>query len=371
MSAEEHRFISGHQFSDSLRIEYLDPCQDKRWDSFVDNHPYGWVTHLSTWKKVLDSSFTHMKGHYLALCDSVTGAIRAGLPVYEVRSKLLGNRLVSIPFASLTDPLVSSPDEFHVLADELMALAMKKGISRVEIRTLYGADLMADDRLSPVNDHTVQTIPLNINPEQVKLTFHKKCVRNRIDKALNSNLNIRKGEGERDIRELYSVYKLMRKRVGLPPQPYTFIRSLCETLQADNKADLLLVEDKGRTVAGMLLFKYKDRVSAEIAVMNYQDHALSPNHLLFWDAIRRSCCSGYRWFDFGRTALSNQSLVLFKSRWGATSANASTYYTKDEAEIRCRCTEELLVSRLLKKVCISAPDLIFTEIGRFCYRHVG
>ena len=65
-------------------VQIINPITDDRWDRFVESHPFGWICHLSGWKKMLESTFPHIKGHYIALLDS-NGNIQAALPIFEVR----------------------------------------------------------------------------------------------------------------------------------------------------------------------------------------------------------------------------------------------------------------------------------------------
>jgi hypothetical protein len=62
------------------KISFIEPESDPRWDEYVAQHPHGWICHLSGWKKVLEKSFTHMKGYYPAIVDEA-GTIKAALPV--------------------------------------------------------------------------------------------------------------------------------------------------------------------------------------------------------------------------------------------------------------------------------------------------
>src|SRR5262245_12400266 len=90
------------------RIERLPESDFAEWDEFVQHHEWGLVGHLSGWKRAIEETFAHIRGQVLVLRSSDTGAILAGIPVYEVESRFVGNRTVSIPFATLCDPLVSS-----------------------------------------------------------------------------------------------------------------------------------------------------------------------------------------------------------------------------------------------------------------------
>ena len=46
--------------------------------------------------------------------------VRAALPIYAVESGLMGRRLVSIPFATLCDPLVTDPADMEILGDAVL-----------------------------------------------------------------------------------------------------------------------------------------------------------------------------------------------------------------------------------------------------------
>ncbi|HVB58576.1 MAG TPA: hypothetical protein VNE63_19405 [Candidatus Acidoferrales bacterium] len=94
---------------------WLQPDEEAAWDDFVSQHPRGLVYHRASWKRAIEQAFPHIRGRFLALRDSSTGAIRAGLPIYTVKSWLLGNRAVSVPFASFCEPLISSVAGFEQL----------------------------------------------------------------------------------------------------------------------------------------------------------------------------------------------------------------------------------------------------------------
>src|ERR1043165_8425904 len=102
-------------------------CQRIRWV---------WSTTLSAWKFVLEDTLPHIRGKFLVLSDAATGEIQAGLPVYAVKSWLLGNRTVSVPFASFCDPLISRPEDLSILLEEIHDFARRSRSRRIEIRSL-------------------------------------------------------------------------------------------------------------------------------------------------------------------------------------------------------------------------------------------
>jgi hypothetical protein len=111
----------------------IDSNQDRRWDKFIERHPLGWISHTSGWKNFLERSFKHIRGHHLAVVDGEE--IVAALPIFAVRSWLTGKRLVSVPFATLSDPLLSALEDMGILLDAVLNLSNKIGAKYVEIRT--------------------------------------------------------------------------------------------------------------------------------------------------------------------------------------------------------------------------------------------
>lgn len=357
------------KLQDSLtnKVTTIDPVADPRWDKFVEDHPFGWLTHLSGWKRVLEKSFKHMKGYYLVILNNDT--IQAALPVYEVRSWLTGNKLVSIPFATLCDPLVSEKSDMKVLLGAVKRLAKERGISRVQIRTLNSYTLIEDDSLYIDRKYKHHYLLLDRPPEELRKKFSRSCVRQRISRAGKSDLILKKGLDVSDLAAFYQLHLMSRKQKGLPAHPYKFIKMLWEEFSLSQKVTIFLAEHKRKTIAGIMLFKYKDRVSAEYSLVDNKFLSLSPSHFLFWEAIKLACQEGFKIFDFGRTASTNVSLMDFKKRWGTEAVDLPEfYYPKDAFENKDR-EESSIKFRFVRGVCKHSPDFALSMVGTFIYKH--
>ena len=368
MHVDESFAIEDGYLGDGINI--IDPLSDQRWDRFVDQHPFGWITHLSGWKAVLEQSFAHMHGYYLTLCDSA-GEIRAALPIYHVDSWLTGRRLVSIPFATLSDPLATDRGDMSRLFGAALALSEHLAIPRIEIRTLSASHLM--DRESYLTDflNKQHSICLCDDPECVRRSFHRTCVRQRINRAEQSGLRLVFGTTEADLQTFYLLHRMTRKRCALPPQPYSFIRSIWQSFASSNKMELLLVYKDDVAVAGVILFKYKSRVSVEFLAINAAYNQYSPAHFLFWNTIKKSCLSGYRILDFGRTSALNKPLMEFKSHWGTEVSDLPSFFYPKLPIHSIGLLEDAVMHRIFKYVCGNAPDPALAYLGDFCYRHLG
>lgn len=351
-------------------VSLIDPLRNHRWDRFVHAHPYGWITHLSGWKRVLDRNFKHMCGYYLAL-TSPDGGIRAALPIYAVQSWLTGRRLVSIPFASLCDPLVSEPYEMETLCDAVLRLAEQLGITRIEIRTAQAPHLLDRERFRTDCGHKHHFIRLSGDPEEVRRRFHRSCVRQRILRAESSGLSIIRGRREADLMDFYLLHRVMRRKRGLPPQPYHLVKSLWQTFSGQGLAELLLCRKGAQTVAGVLLFTYKGRVSIEYSAMDAEHIDCSPLHFLLWNVIKEACRSGYQRFDFGQTKEQNKSLMDFKSHWGTEMLDLPHFLYPNDSALPSPLYNRLLARKALHYLCNKAPDTALSYLGEFCYRHMG
>ncbi|MFZ3105722.1 MAG: GNAT family N-acetyltransferase [Smithella sp.] len=353
-------------------IKIIDPCSDPRWDKFVKNHPFGWIVHLSGWKKVIEQTFPHIKGHHLALIDTETNEIKAGLPIYEIRSWLTGKRLVSIPFATISDILTSNVEQSSLLINEAIRLLKQLKYSHIEVKTLGSSSLVHHEQLRENHDYKHHYLDLAEGKEAIWKHFNYKSIRYEINKANKNKIKLKVAETENDLRTFYMLYAITRKRLGLPSQPYLFFKTLYNTFAQSNNINILLALFEDKAIAGHFLLKYNGRVSAEATGVNDDFRKISPNHFLFWEGIKLACAEGYKIYDFGRTSIHNPTLMDFKKRWGTTETDLYTfYYDCGENRIGTVSREISLPYRLMRYMCQKSPGPIQPMLSRFCYRHLG
>lgn len=352
------------------RIDTADQLRDRGWDEFTRDHPLGLICHTSDWQRFLESCFRHISGSCLVLAGA-QGEIRAGLPLYEVRSPVIGRRLVSVPFASLSDPLVSSPEEFRTLAGKALEIASSQKAVYLEIRTHRAGSLARDERFMTSSCYLTHYVRLEGRPDKLMKCFDRTCVRQRISRAERSGLDLKRIGGEQDLRSFQRLNFLTRKRLGLPPQPYRILEAFWKTFSPSGRAEFLMAEKDGKALAGLMVFKFKDRVSAEISVSDTESQKYSPNHLLFWEAIRNACAQGYSVFDFGRTSADNELLINFKSRWGTRTAELPNCYYPPGLSASVTNRERSPAYRIIRAICRRCPDPILRRLGDFIYGHLG
>jgi hypothetical protein len=354
-----------------FNVRVIDPLSDTIWDDFVNQHPLGWVCHLSSWKRVLESSFKHMLGYYFAILDDSNRKILAGLPVFHVKSWLFGDKLVSVPFATLCDPLVSTRQQFDVLFEAVRKLGNNLGVKHIEMRSFAAEPFLEHDQLGKNNIFKLHYLELNEEPSALLKNFHKSCVANQIKKASRSNLKLSEAENQTDLDDFYTLHKLTRKRLGLPVQPYRFFYNLWNVLGPLNNIKILIARHDKVVIGAMLHLIDRNRISNDYASSDFKSKNLRPTHFLYWESIKLAHSLGLKIFDFGRTPVSAESLASFKERWGTKTHYLSHYHYPKTDEKFFSSTENSLKYRLMQNLCKFSPDFAYRLISKFAYSHMG
>ncbi len=352
-----------------VEVKIVQSIDEEKWDNFVKEHPYGWICHLSGWKRTLNESFKHIKPYFILITENE--AIKSAIPIYKVDSFITGKRLVSIPFATLSDPLVNTQEDMNAILNEIIKLKNRISTSYIEIRCLQSRFLNYNGDFLKDLTYKHHYLFLDKNIEEIKKSFHRSCVRQRISRAEKSGLTIREGENYEDLRIFYDLYLLTRKRLLLPPQPFKFFIALWNNFWPGKRIQLLFAEKNRKPLASLLLFKFKKRVSAEYIGYDNTYNELSANHFLFWHAIRCAWSEGYEVFDFGRTSKRNGSLMDFKNRWGTNDIDLPIFYYPKNIGMKSCNKENFWGYKLVQRLCKRASPNLLENMGKYIYRHMG
>ena len=340
------------------------------WDAFVLRHPLGLAYHLSAWRSVLEGTFDHIRGKIVVVKDE-NGEIRSGLPIYNIRSWLLKNRTVSVPFATFCDPLISSREDFILLWKAVEEMARESGSRRIEIRTrrmdsnLIPAPLVAGAR------YKHHYLPLSGSIDELFRRLHPSCIRRRLQQAKRTGLTVERRQDIQSVRCLHSLLVATRRRLGLPPIPVDLFEAAFRYLSSD-RVGVYLAISRGTPVGGALAVKFKDMWTAE-----YSGHAdgapPGTDQYVYWHMIECAKNSGAASFSFGRTSLDNQGLLDYKRRWATIEEDLTDYVAYPGRTPRATESAKTvhpafyLSARLLRYT----PTHIQKCFGDFCYRHLG
>ena len=353
----------------SDKVELVNAIDDARWNPFVESHPHGTIYQHSSWMRVIALTYKHAKPLCFVIED-FRGNIRAALPCFAVKSKLTGTRIVSLPFTSYCDPLVSNKVELAKLFDAIVSTLEDMSASYYELRGLKCLELIKEQGLKPHDYYKTHILDLEGGFGKVRKAFHRDSVVITVRKAVKCGVMVREASSEQDLKKFYFIHATTRKRLGFPIQPFKFFQNMFEILHPQGYFTMLLAELNGTAIAGLILFKFKDTVSLE-HIGSIPKYLLSrPNHLLFWKAIEMACSEGYRYCDFGKTPIDNKGLLDFKRRWGAKMYDLPYfYYPKIRGAMSLKQND--FRHKLLRSMGKYTPLPLAKIMGEIAYHHLG
>jgi hypothetical protein len=347
----------------TMTLKIINPEDDQRWDEFVAAYPQGMIYHHSAWGKVLQSTFDYTP-FYVALEGPADGRIEGILPFMLVKSRVTGNRLVSLPFTTYCTRLVSASQLENIVK---FALEHHPGIDFLELKFLEDLEDVPGF-LKKQSSYVTHFLNLDLDLDELFRSFHNTSICQRIKRAEKSGLKLRFAEREEDLEKYYDLHMMVRKNHGLPPHPYSFFLNMWNILRSKNFLSVPLVEYEGKIIAGAIVLKFKDTFHLEYSASDQRYIKQCPNQFLIWEIIKTACLEGVKSLDFGRSSLLHVSLMEFKERWGARRQNLAYYYYPEASRME---TESGVKKRILSSINRLLPKSLLRLEGEILYRHLG
>ncbi len=312
-----------------------------------------------------------MRGKVVVLRDRESGAILAGLPVYEVRSWLLGNRLVSIPFASLCDPLVADVAQWNQLRAAVASERRVGGKTPFECRTWRRSDILPNGDQCPTETALHHWLDISPGPDAVYPRFSRTAIRRMISKSRARGTLVRRAEGESDVAAYYSLLVQSRRRIGLPTIPYVFFRSCWEYLPERNRSFVLAIRDD-RPVAAIFSVAYGANFLMEQSGETDETCGTGAIQQLIWEEIQKAHSLGCTLVSYGRTAVENSNLASYKLHWGTVQEELVTYWPGSPPPVQRNAVAGASPSRrMIGWLSNHSPLAVYHAMSRFCYKHWG
>jgi len=283
-------------------VRQLTGADHGRWDAFVRGCPDATFFHLSAWQGIIREIFRHRT---FFLYAERAGDIIAVLPLAEVKSRLFGHALTSLPFCVYGGP-AGDPEGVALVEAEAETLARRLRVQHLELRNLtprheewprqdlyvtFRKEIQADD------DANLLAIPRK----------QRAMVRKGIRHGLTSR-------ADPDIERFFSLYADNVLRHGTPALPKAFFARLMKDFGPD--CEVLTVSDAdGNALSSVLSFYFRDEVLPYYAGDAVMARDVAANDFKYWELMRRACARGCRLFDFGRSKIGTGPFS-FKKNWG-------------------------------------------------------
>lgn len=276
------------------------------WDAFVASHSDSSNYHQYGWKHVVEKSFGHTAWYLTALDEQQE--ICGILPCVQMKSRLFGSFMVSLPFFNYGGMLVRDESVGMQLLDAADHLLATTDAAHLELRHLNRSASVDATR-----QHKVSMLLELAGDETVQWNHLNAKVRNQVRKARKSGLETVIGRDEL-LDGFYWVFSRNMRDLGTPVYGRAFFQNLLAAFPDSTRIISILL--KGKTVASGIMTRYRQTLEMPWASSIRDFRALCPNNLLYWDAIRFGIATGASVFDFGRST-PDSSTFQFKKQWGA------------------------------------------------------
>ncbi len=316
----------------------------------------------------MECAFAHIRGRFLGLWDEASGELVGGLPVYVVRSRLLGNRLVTAPFATYCDPLLRAPSDLLRLWPLLNALRLEVGARQIRVKARASFPAVADLGFRQTDGYLHHYLPLVDDPAHLMKCSSRTNVRQWIRRATNAGLTVDRCHDEIGAHVFYPMFVRTRRRLGLPWVPYAFFDGLNQNLGPERLSWFLARKDEV-PVAGVLALHFKDTLILESLGEGEAAHGSGAVQLIFWTAIEQACLERYRFVSFGRTEKENRGLAAHKRCWGCVEETLADYCYPPTSVCSPRELMQGAGRRWIGSLLQAGPVSVGSALGQFFYRH--
>lgn len=284
--------------SAALRVRALEPGDRARWDAYVRAQPGSHFGQLAAWKDVVEHTYGCRARYWLA---EEEGRVLGVLPLFEKGGR--NPALFSAPGGLLAD----APGVADLLLEPARERMARARLAYLELRDQRAAW----PGLETSGEHVTLMLDLAPDAEAQWQAFDAK-LRNQVRKAQKSGFTARWGRAH--VSDFHRVLLENMRDLGTPIRAPSYYRAVLEAFGA--AADILVIDRAGEPAGAMFTIAHAGTLADPWASSLRRHFAHCPNHMLYWEAIRRAITLGTRRFDFGRSQWDSNTF-RFKEQWGA------------------------------------------------------
>lgn len=298
--------IADRPLNEPVTVSVCGPDGHDLADRYVAGHPAGSIWHRPGVSACIHATFGHNTS-YLCASDA-TGGIVGVLPLVQLRSRLFGNFLVSLPYFNYGGLLADHAEVAHLLIAAAATRREELGAGHLELRFSQDTGSGRPQR----TDKVTFWLPLPNDPNDLWHSFSPKL-----------RAQIRRGErelsefvvgGEELLDEFYRVFSINMRDLGTPVYGRVFFRNLLRSL--GGHAWLVIARVNGQAVGCAFLTGYRNRMEIPWASTLRSHSHTAVNMILYWRILQFAMDKGYEIFDFGRCS-EDAGTYRFKQQWGA------------------------------------------------------
>lgn len=286
-----------------LHIGELNTTCAARWNDFVFACPQATFFHRAEWQKILENVFGWRT--YFLYAENNRGGIEGILPLAEIKGRLIGHALISLPYCVQAGIAASSEPARDALDAAAQNLAVDLDVDYLEYRnpTRAHAEWPCDESYFLFKSGLSAATAYNFSAIPGKR-------RAMVRKAQRLGL---KSEADTEIGRFYQAYSDSVRRLGTPVFPRQYFASLKAAFGAD--CEIITIRHGHRTIAAAMSFLFRGEITPYYAGGTLDARSLAGNDLMYWELLGRAAQRGLHTFNAGRSRLGTGSSD-FKKLWG-------------------------------------------------------
>src|SRR5207302_1138250 len=256
-----------------------------KWDAFVEQCPDATFFHRIGWREIIEGVFGH-RCHYLV---AERGGRWCGvMPLAEIRSRLFGHSLVSLPFAVYGGAVANDSESVLALTNAAADLARTLGADYLEVRNreVRCVDWPRQDLYVTFRKEILPEVEANMLAIPRK---QRAMVRKGIKNGLASEIDA-------STDRFFALYADNVHRHGTPPFPRRYFARLREVF-GDACEVQTIVDAKGHPISTVMSFYFRDEVLPYYAGDTASARDLAANDFMYCELLRRACERGLLCFE--------------------------------------------------------------------------
>jgi len=340
-------------------VEITANANADEWHEFLQTQGDATLYHTPQWKAFLEKTFGY-KPRYLFATDE-SGQLIGMLPLFEIKSRLTGNRLCSVPFSHYCGP-IGNAEVIYELLNSVLEYFVASKMDFIEIR-----DIVNNDQFGSLNSFSTYILDLSIGIDDLWTNLASNARRG-IRKSQKSGVNVFATRNVEDIKAFFELNCITKRNLGVPAHPWKFFKNLFECL--GNDVQLFVAKFHGEVIGGGIREYYGSKVLAGYSGSDKAYAKYYPINAINWASIQDACQKGFNSYDLGRVSYDNRGLEFFKSRWGTVEMKLFySYFPRSPATLSGNrsCLTYKVATKATKKM----PMPLHRVFSDCVFRHFG
>jgi len=216
----------------------------------------------------------------------------------------------------ITDDPYKRSEVFDLIIRATKTFAEKEGVSHIRVIPFLHELDQSKARKLGFNIDYYTTIYMDLVPDlgMIWKRLHKHS-RTSVRAARKRGVTIVECNDRDDMKEIYYLYLLSRRRTGLPFIPIDRFERYWDIFYPNNMLHLFLAKQGRKVIAGTAALSFNKTIIYDINFSLEEYWYNHPNDLLTWHLIEYGKKNGFRLIDF-EMATSKAGIMEFKKNWG-------------------------------------------------------